>query len=119
MLSIDISEADLENKTNKFVYHINYFNNKHIFQCYNETISNIPEEPSYISSMTPTEFINGQYESRCYINSSFQVHFSISFILLIINIDCEKVLEHMNISKDDYRGYIQKIMILQVIPQIL
>ena len=28
--------------------------------------------------MTPTGFINGQYESGCYVNSSFQVHSSIS-----------------------------------------
>ena len=29
--------------------------------------------------MTPTVFINGKDESRCYVNSPFQVHFSISF----------------------------------------
>ena len=35
-----------------------------------------------------------------------------------MNIDCEKIIEHMDNSEDDYRGYIQKIMILQVIQQI-
>ena len=43
MLSIDIDEADLEKKTNKFINDISNFNNKHIIQCYNKTISNIPE----------------------------------------------------------------------------
>ena len=35
-----------------------------------------------------------------------------------MNIDCEKITEHMDNSEYDYRGYIQKIMILQVIQQI-
>ena len=34
-----------------------------------------------------------------------------------MNIDCEKSIEHMNNSEDDYRGYVQKIMILVVIQQ--
>ena len=42
-----------------------------------EPIFNIPEEPRYISSMRPTVFINGQYESGCYVNSSLQVFFCI------------------------------------------
>ena len=62
ILSIDIDEADLEKKTNKFINGISDFNNKHIIQCYNKTISNIPEEPRFISSMTPPVFINGKYE---------------------------------------------------------
>ena len=48
MLSIDIDDADLENRTNQFINDISYLNNKHIIQCYNKTIHNIPEEPRYI-----------------------------------------------------------------------
>ena len=36
-----------------------------------------------------------------------------------MNIDGEKVIEHMNNIEDDYIGYIQKIMIPQVMQQIL
>ena len=35
-----------------------------------------------------------------------------------MNIDGEKVIEHTNNIEDDYKGYIQKIMILQVMQQI-
>ena len=94
------------------------FNYKHIIQCNNKPISNIPEEPRYISSMTPIGFRNGQDESICYVNFSFQVILFNIFRTLIMNIDCEKIIEHMENSKDDHRGYIQKIMILQVIQQI-
>ena len=80
ILSIDNTEADLEKKTNQFINDISNFNNKHIIQCNNKPIYNIPEEPRYISSMTPIGFMNGQDESRCYVNSSFQVLFSISFL---------------------------------------
>ena len=73
ILSIDIDEVDLENKTNQFINDIRNFNNKHIIQCYNKNISNIPEELRYISSITPTGFINCQDESICYISSSLQV----------------------------------------------
>ena len=45
MLSIDIEEAYLENKINKFINDISKFNNKHIIKCFNKTIFNIPEEP--------------------------------------------------------------------------
>ena len=71
MLSIDIDESYIEKKTNQFINDISDFNNKHIIQCYKKTISNITEEPHYISSMTQTGFIDGKYESRCYVNLSF------------------------------------------------
>ena len=32
-----------------------------------------------------------------------------------MNIDCEKTIEHIDNIEDDYRVYMQKIMILQVI----
>ena len=54
LLSIVIDESDLEEITNQFINYIINFNNEHIIQCYNEIKSNIPEEPRYISSMTPT-----------------------------------------------------------------
>ena len=47
-LSIIIDETDLETKTNQLVNDIGNFNNKHIIQCWNKTIFNIPEEPRYI-----------------------------------------------------------------------
>ena len=104
---------------NQFLNYISNFNNKHIIRCYNKTISNIPEGPRYISSMTPTGFINGQDESICYVNSSFQVIFyNIFFRTLIMNIDCERMLKNLDNITDDYISYIQKIMILQVTQQI-
>ena len=45
---------------------------------YNINISNIPEDKQFITCMTPTGFIHGKDESRCYVNLSFQVYFSIS-----------------------------------------
>ena len=44
MLYIYIEKEYLEKK-NHFINVIIDFNNKHIIQCYNKTISNIPEEP--------------------------------------------------------------------------
>ena len=74
-LSIIFDEADLKNRTNQLVNNTRNLNKKHIIQCYNGTQFNIPEEPHYRSCMTPTGFINGQDESICYVNSSFQVFF--------------------------------------------
>ena len=119
ILSIDIDEADLEKKKNKSRNDINEFNNKHIIQCYNKTISNIPEEPRFISSTIPPVFINGRYESRCYANSSFQVLFFIIFLRqLRMNIYCEKITKNMDNIEYDYRCYIQRIIIMQVIQLI-
>ena len=92
ILSIDNDEADLENKTNQFINDVSDFNNRHIIQCNNKPISNIPEETHYISSMTPIGFMNGQDESICNVNLSFQViFFNIFFRTIIMNIDCEKI----------------------------
>ena len=119
MLSIDIYGTDLEKKTNHFINDFSNFNNKHIIQNYQKTKSNIPEESHYISSMTSTGFINGQDESNCYIKYSFQVLFLIIFLRrLIINIECDKIIENMDNIEDDDRVYIQKNMILQVIQKI-
>ena len=57
------------NITNKWFFNIQDFSKEHIIHPYNVTISNIPEEEQLISCMTPTGFINGQDESRCYVNS--------------------------------------------------
>ena len=92
ILSIDNDDADLENKTNQLINNISDFNNKHIIQFNKKPISNIPEETRYISSITPIGFMNGQDESKCYVNSSFQVlFFNIFFRTLIMNIECENL----------------------------
>ena len=69
--------------------------------------------------MTPIGFMNGRDESIFYVNSSLQVIFlNIFFRTLIMNIDCERMMKNLDNSTDDYNGYLQKIMILQVIQQI-
>ena len=35
-----------------------------------------------------------------------------------MNIQCDKVIEKIDKSNDEYRSYLQKIMIMQVIQQI-
>ena len=101
------------------VIDIRNFNNEHIIQSYRKTHSNIPEEPRYISSMIQTRFINGQDESICYVNLPFKViFFNIFFRELIMNTNCDKIIENLDNSEDDYRNYIQKIVILQVIKHI-
>ena len=80
ILSIDKDDADLGKKTNQFINDISDFNKKHIIQCNNKPISNILEEPHYISYMTPIRFRNGHDESKCYVNSSLQVLFSVYFL---------------------------------------
>ena len=93
LLSIVIDEAYLKKETNQLINDISDFNKEHIIQCYNKTKPNITEEPRYISSTTPTGFINGQDESICYVNSSFQVlFFNIFFRQLIMNIYFEKII---------------------------
>ena len=80
LLSIMVDEGDLENRTKQWINYIILFNNEQLIQRYNINQSNIPEESRYISCLTPTGFINGQDESRCDVNLSFQVlYFDIFF----------------------------------------
>ena len=76
LLSNMVKEAVLKHITNHCINDISLFNNnERIIQCYNIPQYNITEEPRYISCMAPTRLFNGQYESRRYVNSSFQVLF--------------------------------------------
>ena len=104
----------------QFINDKSEFNNTHIIKSNIQHVSNIPEEERFISSMTPIGFRNGQYESRCYVNSSFQVLFFNIYIFrtLIMNIDCDRMLTNLDNSTEDYNGHLQEIMILQVIQQI-
>ena len=71
-LSIENDEAYLGKKTNHSINDEVGYNNKHIIRCNIHPISNLPEEPRFISFMTPIGFKSGQDESRCYvIPSSF------------------------------------------------
>ena len=62
ILPIDNDEADIEKKTNQFINDGSDFNNKHIIKCNNKPMYNIPEEPRYISYVTPIGFMNGRYK---------------------------------------------------------
>ena len=79
ILYIENDEADIEKKTNQFISDKSDFNNKHIIKCDIQPISNIPEELRFISYITPIGFSNCQDESRCYVDSSFQVLFQYIF----------------------------------------
>ena len=103
----------------EFISHKIVFNTTHIIKSDIQQITDIPEKARFISSMTPTGFRNDQDESRCYVNSTFRVHFfNILFRTLIMNIDCDMMLRNLDNSLDDYNSHIQKIMILQVIQKM-
>ena len=80
ILHIENTKADLEKNVDEFINDESEFNNTHIIKSNILPVSNIPEEEQFISSMTPIGFRNYQDESRCYVNSKFQVIFSIYFL---------------------------------------
>ena len=72
---IKSTQADLEKKVDEFINNKIDFNTTHIIKYDIQQLTNVPEEERFISSMTPTGFRNDQYESRCYVNLTFQVLF--------------------------------------------
>ena len=112
-------ERKRRKKVDEFINDKIDFNNTHIIKSNNQPVSNVTEEARFISSITPIGFKNDQDESRCYVNSTFQVlFFNIFFRTLIMNIYCDIMLKNIGNSIDDYNDHIQKIMILQVIQQM-
>ena len=75
VLYIESDKADLGKKMDQFINDKSEFDNTHIIKSNIQHVSNIPEEERFVSSMTPIGFRNGQYESRFYVNSLFQVLF--------------------------------------------
>ena len=75
ILYIENDKADLGKNMDQFINDKSNFNNTHIIKSNIQPVSNIPEEECFISSMTLIGFRNGQDESRCYVNLSFQVLF--------------------------------------------
>ena len=69
------TKADIEKKVDEFINDKIDFNTTHIIKSDIQPVTNVPEEALLISSMTPTGFRNDQDESRCYVNSNFQVIF--------------------------------------------
>ena len=99
---IESTQADLEKKADEFINHKVDFNITHIIKSDIQQLTNVPEEARFISSMTPTGFRNDQDESRCYVNSTFQVlFFNIFYRTLIMNIDCDIMLTNIDNSLDD------------------
>ena len=74
---IESTQADLEKKVDVFINHKIDLNTTHIIKSDIHQLTNVPEEAHFISSITPTGFRNDQDESRCYVNSTFQVLFPI------------------------------------------
>ena len=104
----------------QFINYKSDFNNTHIIKSNIQPVSNILEEERFISSMTQIGFRNGQEESRCCFNSLFQVlFFIIYFRILIMNIDCDRMLTNMDNRTEDYNGHLQNFLIMQVIQQVL
>ena len=97
---------DLGKKMEQFINDKIDFNKTHIIKSNIQHVSNIPEEERFISSMTPIGFRNGQDESRCYVNLSFQVlFFNIFSRTLIMNIDCDRMLTNLENRTKDYNGH--------------
>ena len=120
ILYIENDKVDLGKSMDQFINDKSNFNNTHIIKSNIKPVSNIPEEERFISSITPIGFRNGQDESRCYVNSSFQVLFlNIHLRTLIMNIDCDIMFKNLDNSTYDYNSHLQKIMILEVIQHIL
>ena len=59
ILSIENYEADIGERTNQFINDKSNYNKKHIIKWNIQTTFNIPEEPRFISSMTPVGSRNG------------------------------------------------------------
>ena len=76
---IKSTQADLEKTFDEFINHKIEFNTTHIIKSYIQPVTNVPEEARFISFMTPTVFRKDQDESRCYVNSTFQVIFQYIF----------------------------------------
>ena len=72
---IENTKTDLEKKVDEFINDKIDFNTTHIIKSDIQQLTNVPEEARFISSMTPTGSRNDQDESRCYVNSTFQVLF--------------------------------------------
>ena len=75
LLSIMFDEGELTNRTNQWLFHIQNIIKNNVIHPNNVTTLNIPEQGKFIICMTPTKSMNSQYASRCFVNSSFQVHF--------------------------------------------
>ena len=72
---IQNTKTDLEKEFDEFINNKIDFNNTHIINSNIKPVSYVPEEERFISYMSPIGLSNDQDESRCYVNSTFQVLF--------------------------------------------
>ena len=106
----------MTNMKNNWLFRTCDFNKEHVVLPYIVTIYNISEEKIYITCMTTTGFINDQDESRCYVSSSFQVHFLYLFQTVhIFNVDSDKTIDEPDNSEDEFNTNPQKFLTIRVI----
>ena len=72
------------------------------------------EDSLFVTVRSPPVFINKENETRCYLNSTFQLlYFNVLFRELIFKINCYTMLNGMKTESQYFVHNFQKIMILR------
>ena len=82
--------------------------------------SSVPEESRFIADMKPPGFINNKNKKRCYFNATIQMlYFDILFRQFILNIDCDNIMNFININNEKFSYHYQKILIVKELQIVL
>ena len=82
--------------------------------------SSVPEESRFIADTKPPGFINNKYKTRCYFNATIQMlYFDILFRRLILNIDCDNIMNFIDRNDEKFAYHYQKILIVKELQIVL
>ena len=90
VLSLVSPRYDLDNRLEWWFSEIEIFHHNNFIQTSDGVSHHMLEDQYYMPVLSPTGFINGIDDTRCYLNSTMQVYFfNIILIRLILNIICD------------------------------
>ena len=96
-----------------------HFNRTYIIQYKEKCDSKINEKIRHIPVITPSGFTIKIHESICYMNLTLQAQYqNIIFIEMILNIDCEYILNQLDTDDHDFILNQQKVVILEELQKI-
>ena len=90
------------------------FHKKYIIMPSLSLNSLLVEEGLFVTVRSPPGFINRENETRCCLNSTFQLlYFNVLFRELVLKINCYTMLNGLKRESQDFVHKFQKIMILR------
>ena len=114
VLKNDTWSGDMDEMVDHWLDSFEKFHKKYIIMPSLSLNLLLIEESLFVTVWSPPGFINPENETRCYLNSMFQLlYFNVLFRELVFKIDCYTMLNGLKKESQDFVHHLKNIMIIK------